>query len=266
MPVLDITRGYREGEIFLEEHIDSICDAVETLVNTTKVDDENIQSGGIETAVLIDTSVSTAKIADLAITTIKIADTAVTTAKILDSAVTAAKIANSAVTTAKINNSAVDVSKITAGAITNIKLSTVGEQVSTEGTQTVTASGFTSVCSVSFTTDSTAVRTVWVKLQGSSTNSASPSYVGTEAADNFTRLNWQIKRDSTVIASGFLFADRVSTGGQTNLQIIPDAIEVFDGNASTNTTYTYAFEIEDYPKTASSAVANKVKLVCFQLK
>lgn len=69
----------------------------------------------VNTAALIDGSVTTPKIADFAVTTAKIADLAVGTAKIDAAAITTAKIGDAQVTNAKIEN--LSASKLTAGTI-----------------------------------------------------------------------------------------------------------------------------------------------------
>lgn len=109
MATLSITKNWADGEILLEADLDEIKTDVETFLNTTKINDDNIQTSGITaSSKLIDASISTAKLADSAITAAKIASDAVTTAKILDSNVTTAKIADANVTKAKLATAARD--------------------------------------------------------------------------------------------------------------------------------------------------------------
>lgn len=109
MATLSITKNWADGEILLEADLDEIKTDVETFLNTTKINDDNIQTSGITaSSKLIDASISTAKLADSSVTTAKINDSAVTTAKINDSAVTTAKINASAVTKAKLATAARD--------------------------------------------------------------------------------------------------------------------------------------------------------------
>lgn len=109
MATISITKGWADGEILLEADLDAIKSGVETFLNTTKINDDNIQTSGITaSSKLIDASISTAKLADSCVTTAKINDSGVTTAKINDSAVTTAKIAAANVTKAKLATAARD--------------------------------------------------------------------------------------------------------------------------------------------------------------
>jgi hypothetical protein len=109
MATLSITKAWADGEVLLEADLDNIKDDVETFLNTTKINDDNIQNAGITaSSKLIDASISTAKLANLAITTAKIDDLAVTTGKLAASAVTTAKITDANVTKAKLAAGAKD--------------------------------------------------------------------------------------------------------------------------------------------------------------
>lgn len=104
MPTLTITKNYDDGTVLTESQLDDIKTSIETFINTTKLDNANIQTGGLATANYATGSVDTAALASNAVTTVKITDSNVTTAKIADSNVTTAKIASGAVTTAKLDN------------------------------------------------------------------------------------------------------------------------------------------------------------------
>lgn len=93
MPALTITKTYDDGTAFTESQLDAFKNSIETFVNTTKLDSDNIQSLGIATANLADSAVTAAKIASDAVTTAKILDANVTTAKLADSSVTQGKLA-----------------------------------------------------------------------------------------------------------------------------------------------------------------------------
>ena len=135
MAQIDIRREYADGTILLEADLDAIVDDVETFLNVTKLNNDNLQDNSITasdkiadasiTAAKLGTScVTTAKINDAAVTTVKIADSNVTTAKIADSNVTTAKIADSNVTTAKIADSNVTTAKIADSNVTAAKIGT----------------------------------------------------------------------------------------------------------------------------------------------
>lgn len=124
MANLSITRNYADGEVLLEADLDEVCDDLETFLNKTKINDDNIQPSGITGSTkLLDGSVSAAKLASDAVTTVKIADDAVTAAKVADGAIDdAAKLASSVVTTAKLATDAVTTVKITDANVTAAKL------------------------------------------------------------------------------------------------------------------------------------------------
>jgi microcystin-dependent protein len=123
MAQISITKDWADGEVLTEADLDNIKDDVETFLNTTKINDDNIQTSGITastklvdasiTAAKLDSScVTTVKINDEAVTTAKLASDAVTTAKILDANVTAAKLATDSVTTAKVADSQITLAKL----------------------------------------------------------------------------------------------------------------------------------------------------------
>ncbi len=133
MSSLSVTRTYDDGEVLVRADLDAFLDDIETFINTTKVNDDNIQNSGITGSTkLLNASVNAAKLATNSVTTAKIEDSAVTTAKILDSNITIAKMADasvgtdelvaSAVTTAKIADGNVTTDKLANDAVTNAKL------------------------------------------------------------------------------------------------------------------------------------------------
>jgi hypothetical protein len=174
MSSLSISRTYDTGVVLTEADLDAICNGVETFLNTTKISDDNIQTGGITgsskladatvtaaklasdsvtTAKILDSNVTTAKLNDLAVTAGKLASDSVTTVKILDSNVTTAKINDLAVTTGKINDLAVTTAKIAALNVTRAKIEAVGQQVSnSSGTNSPTSTIDIPNCSVTITT------------------------------------------------------------------------------------------------------------------
>lgn len=111
MAQISITKNWADGEILLEADLDEIKADVETFLNTTGINDDNIQNGGITGTTKIATgTIGTANLASGAVTTAKIEDDAVTAAKIADSAIdAAAKIVNSTITYAKLNLSSGDI-------------------------------------------------------------------------------------------------------------------------------------------------------------
>lgn len=133
MATLSTTRNYDDGQVLTKADLDAFLDDIESFLNSTKINDDNIQNSGITgstkllnqsvtAAKLASDSVETAKIAASAVTTAKIADSAVTTGKINDLAVTTAKLAADAVTTAKILDANVTTAKIADDAVTTVKI------------------------------------------------------------------------------------------------------------------------------------------------
>lgn len=98
MATLSITKQWANGEVLLEADLDYIKSDIETFLNTTKINDDNIQAGGITGSTkLVDLSVTVGKLATDSVSTAKILDSNVTTAKIADLNVTYAKLAAAAV-------------------------------------------------------------------------------------------------------------------------------------------------------------------------
>lgn len=98
MATLSITKQWANGSILLEADLDFIKSDIETFLNTTKINDDNIQTSGITASTkLADTSITAAKLGTSCVETAKINDSAVTTAKIADLNVTYAKLAAAAI-------------------------------------------------------------------------------------------------------------------------------------------------------------------------
>jgi microcystin-dependent protein len=103
MASLDVTRSYSDGNTLTGAMLDAIVDDLETFLNTTKINDDNIQNAGITaSSKLIDASITAAKLATDSVTTAKIEALAVTAAKLAADSVTTAKILDANVTTAKL--------------------------------------------------------------------------------------------------------------------------------------------------------------------
>jgi hypothetical protein len=82
MPTLDIPKNYRDGDDLYESDLDSAFEYIETALNTTKLDYQNLQSGGVTEAILATGSVTASKLGASAVTTAKIADDSVTAVKL----------------------------------------------------------------------------------------------------------------------------------------------------------------------------------------
>lgn len=84
MGTLTITKNYEDGDILFEADLDEIKNDTETFVNTTKLNSDNIQTGGVSTTNIADSGITTVKINDAAVTESKLADGAVTGIKLGD--------------------------------------------------------------------------------------------------------------------------------------------------------------------------------------
>lgn len=123
MAQLNVRRSYAAGEPLLKGDLDAFIDDIETFINITKLNNDNIQDAGIDaSAKIIDNTFAGEKFVNGAVTTAKILDANVTTAKIADGAVTTAKLNDLAVTTAKIADNAVTLPKLADGSITFDKM------------------------------------------------------------------------------------------------------------------------------------------------
>jgi hypothetical protein len=123
MADLSTTRNYNDGEVLVRADLDAFLDDIETFINVTKINDDNIQNSGITGSTkLLNQSVTETKLATNAISNLKIQDAAVTTSKIADANVSTAKLADAAVTTIKITDQNVTTAKIADGGVTTAKL------------------------------------------------------------------------------------------------------------------------------------------------
>jgi hypothetical protein len=99
MPILTYTSSnfpFTPNTKIFSADVDQCFTDIQTLLNTTKLDNTNIQTGGISALNLASDSVTTIKILDANVTAAKLAANAVTTAAITDANVTGAKLASGA--------------------------------------------------------------------------------------------------------------------------------------------------------------------------
>jgi hypothetical protein len=149
MPALSTTRTYDNGEILLQTDTDAFIDDIESIINTTKLDADNIQDSGITaSSKFIDATITETKLGASCVETVNINDDAVTddklaadcagdgltqdgngalavnvddstvelntdTLRVKDSGITASKIADNAITTAKIADNSISRLKFT---------------------------------------------------------------------------------------------------------------------------------------------------------
>lgn len=84
MPTLTIPNSFTNNTVADATQVNANFNAVATLLNSTKLDGDNLQTGGVPTGAFADLSVTADKLAADAVTTDKIDDEAVTAAKIAE--------------------------------------------------------------------------------------------------------------------------------------------------------------------------------------
>lgn len=264
MATLDVTRDYADGEILLAADLDAFLDDLETFLNITKLNDDNIQTGGITGSLkLANASVTKAKMAADSVGTTQIVDSNITTAKIADSNVTTAKIADDSVTTAKILDSNVTTAKIADNAVTKDKLKAI--TVTTDGSDpgeggvskstgytgssfSTTSTSFVDVTNHSLTITTTG-RPVAIFLESNSTD------VNTASTGISANQVWlKFVRDSTDIAVYYY------SGDASNV-IVWSFPTMFIDTPSAG-TYTYKLQIKT---TATGASLRRSRLVAYEL-
>lgn len=115
MATLVLTKQYQDGQLLYAADFDVWLSELETFLNITKLDGNNIQDESLTASrILRDLSITTAKVNDLAVTTAKIASDAVTQAKLASDSVSTDKIVDEAVTTAKVADESVTSLKVDA--------------------------------------------------------------------------------------------------------------------------------------------------------
>lgn len=73
MPTLSISTSYADADILYKADLDDIKNGIETFLNSTKIDSDNIQSGGVSATALASNAVTEAKVAAGAISYSKLA-------------------------------------------------------------------------------------------------------------------------------------------------------------------------------------------------
>ena len=226
MPTLTITKNYDDGTTLTESQLDDIKSSIETFVNTTKLNSDNIQTGGIATANYAAASVD------------------------------AAAIASSAVTTAKINDSAVTTAKINDAAVTQAKRAALGQQISSAIDFNTTSTSYVDVTNATVTITTTG-RPVYLSLNAGAPATNTAWLAVTPHASNGGRMALKLVKDSTDVAEVEYQAG--DAGGST---IKFGAPFVFIDTPSAG-TYTYKLQLKEY--NGGTAFVRNWKLIAFEL-
>jgi hypothetical protein len=232
MPTITVTKNYSDGSALTETHLDDAFESVETFINTTKLDSNNIQSGGVATGNIADASVTESKLASDAVSTTKILDNNVTGAKlasntaddstltydgtshylkIKDSGVGTTQIAASAVTTAKIADANVTTAKIATGAVTQAKRAALTwNRGGSSDAFTTSSTSYVTVCTSAITTSG---RPVLLILQPAG---GGISDINGSCFFNMVRGGFgSIAEGTFVFGSGFCMVDNPDAGTYT---------------------------------------------------
>ncbi len=265
MAQLDISRGYSNGEALLEADLDLIRTDIITFVNTTKLNDDNIQSNSIDADVkLVNATVTAALIQAETITSAKIAPLAITTAKIINDAVTTAKIADLAVTNGKLDTAAIPVAKFADNSITVAKRATPVKTIATTAAN-VTSSSTSEVDVTNATVDITTTgKAVMVYLQHQSTTSSAGLRIDTWNQTPGSVSNFRVYRDATPI--GYFpmkCAAWHDTYGDLLFPIPAGGITLIDAIGAGTYTYKVTYE-HDSGSTIGISVLN-AKLVAYEI-
>lgn len=246
MATLTVTKSYADGEILFEADLDAVKESIETFVNTTKLNDDNIQDSGISSAKLADGAVTAAKLATDSVTTAKLANDAVTADKLKDSAstdadraVTTNHIRDSAVTTAKINDAAVTFAKL-AARTTGTSVAAGGVAISDSSTTFSTSSTtYVDVTNLSVTITTLGRPVHLMLVPDTSTNG---SCIQVERASAVVNAKLKLLRDAdevTVMNFGGIM-DTSGTENTISFTDPPGAFFTIDSPAAG--TYTYKIQ------------------------
>jgi hypothetical protein len=237
MPTFTGTKSYSDGNPLTEDQLDDLKGSIETFLNTTKIDGDNIQAGGIPAAALASNSVETAKINAGAVTTAKLADSAVTTAKITDANVTLAKMAASSVGTSQVVDGAITQAKRAARTVT-----TDGTDPGAGGVSISASSGVFDTAVAADVTNLSCVLTtlggpVEIKLISDGSGSSAWAGIERDTASTSSTGTVILYRDATEISrTTFLFSGSASSA-DWGMKAPPGTISHTDTPAAG--TYTY---------------------------
>ena len=236
MPTLTLSKAYDTGQILDASDLTTWLTEVEVLLNDTKLNDDNIQDGGITgSSKLADSSISSDRLAASAITTAKIADSGISDDTVINaSAVTTDKIAADGVTTAKIADSAITTAVIPDSSLSKAKVAftDVGSEVDSAISTTTTEYTMTSV---SITTNGRPVQLFLSPAQTTtySTLNAAAGVSGMYVGTNITAV-------SATTLTNLLYLYRDATPLSYNsFTVIKETIGA--GNAASNFPYVVAY-------------------------
>lgn len=232
MSTLSITKDYNTGEPVFEADLDAMKSSVETFVNTTKLNDDNIQDNGITASS-------------------KIADATITAAKLDADSITTTKINNLAVTTAKLGDLAVDTTALGAAAVTKAKMEAINYARSANISTSVSGNTTTQVASVSLTTTGRPVIIMWTP---DSTGATSLKITGA----SLTSLSHtaQFLRDAVATATYTVLMQTI--GSADNIDFEWPASTYWSVDMPAAGTYTYSMTIQTNTSQGDTTVVGRL--------
>lgn len=243
MPALTIPNSFSPSTTAQSSQVNANFNAVATLLNSTKLDADNIQALGITAALIAANAVTGAKLNSNVVDDSTLQYTS-SQLSIKALGVGTAHLAASAVTTAKLND----------GAVTQAKRAALGQQISSSCSNFSTSStSLTAVTNLSVTITTTG-RPVFIGLvpDGDTTNN---SYWLTSSSG--LGLIWAIKEDTTIVGRGYI----PNNGGGMNMPAqVGSTWLIYVPGAG---TYTYTMNMASL--SAGSSQLNYAKLVAYEL-
>jgi hypothetical protein len=279
MATLTVTRSYEDGEVLVRADLDAFLDDIETFINVTKIDDDNIQTSGITGSTkLAASSVTSAKIRNGAITSAKIADDAVTRDKI------AANVAGDGLSqnvngalevnvddatieissdTVRLKDNGITTAKIQDEAVTKEKLEALGQQESSSsGSYSNATASETEVVSVSLTTVGRPVMLFLVSADTGDTPTACIKLTASGGAFVGCAGYIYAYRDSTKIAGTELLGSVTATAP---IHAAPPGLMCIDTPAAGTYTYAIKARLTGAPTSSQTIHLINLKLVAVEL-
>jgi len=250
MALITVLKTYQDGTVLFEADLDNIKESIETFLNVTKINDDNIQDAGITGSTkLVNSSVTAAKLAASAVETAKINDLAVTTAKLADLSVTTGKLADLGVTTGK----------LAAESVTQAKRAALGQQSSSHsGNFTTTSGSLVDVTNLSVSITTTG-RPVFIGLIGR--GGGNTSYLSAANAGDIASALLSIVRDSTSVLDSSIYT-RSDGGASATIQTPVSVLNHVDVPSAG--TYTYKVQVARGQASTTVTVLNAI-LIAYEL-
>ncbi len=263
MPTVSLTKSYADGVDLTESQLDDLKNSIETALNTTKLDSDNIQTGGISAGALATGAVTTAKLDASAVTTAKITDSNVTTAKIADSNVTTVKINDLAITTAKINTAAVTQAKLASRTVTTDGTDPGAGGVvfsASSGTFSTDSTSYTDVTnlSVTLTTLGRPVR-IFLDTADGTNESFLRAIVDTSASNPFAK--YKLVRDITDIKITDIASTSGSSSASVQIVVPVGSLDFLDTPAAG----TYVYKLQTLAGSNNVSDVRHARLVAYEI-